>query len=174
MGIETNSDGSTNNLPDYFRHCRDKLAKEFFSWLIFYQTFGWVMGIINYAVPAFCLSGAVDGSGRQLDLWNSAAASFIVSCIAYHVSIGFETRYIDKVTIFFQVISLLTIPFISYLNDALEESYYYKLQFDVLYQLPILWLVVVWVIFVAVIPRYVYLCLYYVVWYPEFAKIKPE
>mmetsp|Transcript_24250 Transcript_24250/g.37393 ORF Transcript_24250/g.37393 Transcript_24250/m.37393 type:complete len:87 (+) Transcript_24250:2884-3144(+) len=83
MWIRPNSDGSTNNLPDYLYHSREKLAKDFYKWLAFYEGYGWIVGIMNYAIPMLSLRGIPGQEGKMLDLWNIGVAPFFASCLIY-------------------------------------------------------------------------------------------
>ena len=57
-------------------------------------------------------------------------------------------------------------------NDKLPRSDYFGVQWSLVCSSPIMLMTIFLLTFIAVMPRFIYLSLHQIVWFPEYAKIK--
>ena len=100
----------------------------------------------------------------------------ILFCIIgiYTVIVIVETKNFTAYVFALYTISfLLFVPVCTFLSDVRHEgNAYYRNQFSYALASPLLYLQAVLVIFVAIAPRYIWICLERSVWRPEFNKVK--
>jgi len=148
-----------------------KKAESYF-WFYYFWAFlnSWIM----YQICVNSFGNIMGKEGYTNDLWNMGVPMCYMMVISHHVQFLMEMKSISYWLAFFSVLSLLTfMPLNVWMNDAIfRNSFYYGTQFSMIYREPILHLVVFITVFITVLPRFIWLTLQNVVWYPEFAKVK--
>jgi hypothetical protein len=171
-GISVNEDGSTNNLTDYYRYCRDTWIKsldvQFFAW----TAWGFVCGAFVYYSTYFTMGGPISTAGQTNDYWNSGVVIYSTMVFCHHVMVFCETfhwnayivpAYLFSFGLFFLVINM---------NENFQKSVYQGNQWSMIFASPLTYLTVVMHTIFIYGPRYLIKTISHIVWYPEFTKIK--
>lgn len=173
-GISVNSDGSTNNLADFFVYTRDSWIKSMPKIYVANLIWGILCGVILYYITFYSCTGIISKQGYVNDYWNTGVVIFFTLIATHHVLVWTETRnhtaytsawYIGCIILFYLAISG---------SDKLVTSSYYKNQFSMVLGSPLTWLTIIIQTFILVMPRYLWRTFDGIVFHPEFTKIKAD
>ena len=141
---------------------------------------GFVVGLVLYAVAFFGLGGVVIGEGLNAGVTNSYHnCGFAIMCsmvVIHHAQMVVETRNFTWLLAVIYVVNFVFYPLMIQANDAgtVEPSQvdgYQHNQFAIALKSPLIYLATILSAFIAVAPRHAWLCLEHAVWRPEFAKV---
>jgi len=172
MGIRVNQDGSTNNLSDYYAHCRDRGLKRMFSTYAVQQAFG-IFAIALVNIIGLVSFGSIIGEdGTVNDFSNAGVLSFSVMALAFHLIVLSEWRHHDFTITVFNLISLCTFPINVWMSDALSSGDYANTQFSIIFKSPLFYLCLLVSLAIVVLPLHASKAIYHVVQFPEFSNIR--
>ena len=174
LGYEINDDGTTNNLCAYTQHVRENLAGKAQTYFNFYFIWATVGGAILYYVSQIALNGIINEEGRIWDSWNGGGASILTSMVvSHHLLWSMETRNFNIVIIIGYITSfILFMPLTVMASEAAKSSFYYKEQWSTVFASPIFYLVTIWTALVTAAPRFIWISMQHVMFWPEFSKVK--
>ena len=127
------------------------------------------MGFMVANLSTYCLGGIINKKGEQLDYLNIGFCSVATMVFVNQLQVLMEYRNFTRIIVLMTTISVCMFPLIINVNDKLETSHYFGVQWSVNCSSPIMILLVFLMSFVVVIPRFAYNCLHKTVWFPEFA-----
>lgn len=172
-GVAMNSDGSTNNIGQYIYYTREVVSKS----LIFYYCCSLIWAYLSGLFCTFvCLYGfgeILGPDGQTNGFYNQGALMIIANMVSHHIMVLLETRNIDVWIMGWYVFSFGTLFLNIWMNDQLIDEYYPN-QWTMMMGNPLFYLVLIIQVFVILAPRLMELCLDYIVFYPEFTKIKAK
>lgn len=99
------------------------------------------------------------------------SACFYSLVASHHACFLIQQRSFNYIMILAYIISALFYPLVVAMADYLGEDYY-RNQFSMVLEEPLIHLTVFLITFVSVLPRTVWVILEHVVWWPYFAKVK--
>ena len=129
-GISQNSDGSTNNLSEYFWYCRECYSSKMDYYFGYFYIWAYVGGALIYYIAFGTLHKVIgnigDQSGLVNDHWNSGLSIFATLVYVYHFYCIFELRSFSCPIIFGWTASLLLfMPVcINWANGSVGGVYY--------------------------------------------------
>ena len=62
-GLVCNSDGSTNNMSQYFSYCRETITSSIYNLYMFYYIWAFVNGFLVVNISLRCLNGIINSDG---------------------------------------------------------------------------------------------------------------
>ena len=118
-GVQFNTDGSTNNISQYFCFCREKYQSTLMGSYKFYYFWAFLSGFVIVNISLRCLSGIVNKNGETLDYFNIAFC-----CVASMITISYSQCMIEyknhtQVTLLICSIQLALILIVINVNDKL-------------------------------------------------------
>lgn len=69
-GVSLNSDGSTNNLPAYYKYCR-AYSQTFYNRIIYQTVYAIIVATVFYYANHNGFGGIIDSEGHTNDYWNT-------------------------------------------------------------------------------------------------------
>ena len=126
-GISQNSDGSTNNLADYYAWCRDFWVSSLYQQFFIYLAWGFLTSSMMYYLSYYSLAGPFDESGKILDFLNIGVIPLFVNIVSNHVICLGETKNHTWFSSFYYILSFSLFVSTIYLNNSLLSSQYFGL-----------------------------------------------
>lgn len=170
-GVSVNSDGSTNNLPDYIHHSRTVISKSVIFYYVASLIWAYFCGFFCYTLQVNAMKFIIGSDGKTNDYWGIGTNMLFANIISHHLMILIETRHINILVVIWYAISFGTLFVNIWLNDTLVDEYYMT-QWSIMLCSPLFYLTLILEVFVIVLPRLMQLCLHHIVVYPEFAKVR--
>jgi hypothetical protein len=139
-GISKNSDGSTNNVTDYFQYVRGSWIKNF-KWLwLANLVCGPLGGLVLYYGGTYTFSGIINVDGQVNDYWNASLAPYGALLLSHFFLIWTETRNHTLLTSAWYLGSGFCLYLTIRWSDNLKSSTYYGNQWSMAYQSPLIYL----------------------------------
>jgi hypothetical protein len=182
LGYEVAVDGSTRNIPAYFKHVRENIVNQAWRYFWYYFVVATLAGAFVYYLAANTLEtpmmdvnnqGELEG-GKVYGMYDTGVAVYMVLIFVHHFNLIIEVRSFNAVVVTAILLSIACyVPFQIYVNNALAGSPYYKNQW-LLYRQPMVYLYALLATFCTVAPRYIWSSMERAVVYPEFSNIKSD
>ena len=126
-GISQNSDGSTNNLPEYFWYCRECYSSKMDYYFGYFYCLAYIGGALLYYISFGTLHSVIGVQGGVVnDHWNSGLGIFATLIYVYHFYTIIELRSYSCPIIFGWIFSVLMfMPVcINWANGSEGGAYY--------------------------------------------------
>jgi magnesium-transporting ATPase (P-type) len=122
-GISTNSDGSTNNLTDYFQWVRDTWVKNLPYYYAVNMLWGFLCGFILFFFTFYSMSGIILSNGYTNDYWNTGFVVFFTLITTHHMLMWSETRNFNWFVVSFYLLTALLFRSAIKLSDGGKNEY---------------------------------------------------